>query len=196
MSENNLPLNEDTQPLLDEALLIKKLRARDESAFQELINGFGPRLFKTARLLTGSHQAAEELVADTLTNAFMGINKFKQKSSLFNWLHRILLNRFYYQIRPHKKEVRFDGSVRSLARAMAGPDPDQETLAVFRQQLPVLLRRLSREHQEIILLKYLEEMKVRDIAAHLGITESAVKMRLQRALIIFRNLLKDSDLFP
>ena len=42
----------------------------------------------------------------------------------------------------------------------------------------------------------LEEMKIKEIAASLKITESAVKMRLQRALINFRKILKESDLLP
>ncbi len=182
--------------MLNESLLIKKLQAKDENAFREMINEFGPRLLKTAKLLTASNHESEELVFDTFTNAFLGINKFKQKSSLFNWLYRILLNRFYYQLRPRQREVRLDASFQPIVQAMTTPDPDQKTLTVFRQHLPVLLRKLSQEHQEIILLKYLEEMKVKEIATSLKITESAVKMRLQRALINFREILKESDLLP
>lgn len=182
--------------MLNEASLIKKLQAKDNLAFQELINEFGPRLFRAAKLLTANEPEAGELVSDTFTNAFLGINKFRQKSSLFNWLYRILLNRFYYQLRPRRREVRLDGSFQQIIQAMATPDPDRETLTVFRQHLPVLLRKLSQEHQEIILLKYLEAMKIKNIATGLRITESAVKMRLQRALFNFRKILKESDLLP
>jgi RNA polymerase sigma-70 factor (ECF subfamily) len=66
-----------------------------------------------------------------------------------------------------------------VARA---PDPIAWLLAEERQQLVrAALERLSRRDAEILLLKYTEEWSYRDLAAHLGISESAVETRLHRA---------------
>lgn len=180
--------------MLNEALLIKKLQAKENIAFQELSNVFGPRLFRTAKLLTTNEQEAEELVSDALADAFFDIKKFKQKSSLFSWLYRILLNNFYDRLRRRKREVAFKASFQHAARSI--DTPDKETLFVFQQYLPDLLSSLSHDQREVVLLKYLEGMKVKEIARSLKIPESTVNIRLYRARINLRKILKKSKFLP
>ncbi len=174
--------------MLNEVLLIKRLRVKDNAAFQELIDEFGPRLFKAAKSLTTNEQEAEELITDTFANAFIGIKKFKQESSLYSWLYRILFNRFYYLSRQRKKEITLGISFQDIAQAIAGPN--RETTNLFRQYLPGLISRLSRDQQEAVLLRYLESMEIKDIAKFLRITEGAVNIRLHRARNNLRKIIK------
>ncbi len=180
--------------MLNEALFIKRLRAGDNIAFQELINAFGPRLLNTAKLLNSNNYEAEELVSDTFADAVLGINKFKQESSLISWLYRILFNRFYKQRRQRKREAVFKASFRHEIKTVDFSDPDKKTLLLFQQYLPGLLSRLSHEHKEVVLFKYFGEMKLKEIARVLRIPESTVKTRLHYAIINSRRFLKDMNL--
>jgi RNA polymerase sigma-70 factor, ECF subfamily len=183
--------------MLNEVLFIKRLQAGDNIAFQELINEFGPRLFRAARLLNADEQAAEELVSDTLADAFVDINQFKYQASLFSWLYRILLNNFYDQLRHRKREASFkDSFLKSMTQSGGVVDHELKVLSDFQQHLPVLLSKLSGEHREIILLKFLEGMKIKEIAEALKIPENTVKARIRRALIKSRKIMKRGNLLP
>lgn len=182
--------------MLNESLFIKKLQAGDNRAFQELIKEFEPRLSRVAKLLTANEQETEELVSDTFVGAFFSIKRFKQESSLFSWLYSILLNKFYYRLGRRKREVAFKFSFKQIAKTIKFSDRDEEKRVLFRQYLPDLLNRLSRDHKEVVLLKFLEQMKIKEITKILKIPESTVKMRLQRAIINFRKILKESDFLP
>lgn len=173
--------------MLNEALFIKRLQAKEESAFRELSNEFGPRLLRATKLLTANEQEAEELVSDTLADAFLSINKFKQESQLFNWLYGILLNKFYYRCRRRKREVILESSF-DLASQEKPLLPQQYYL------LPDLLSKLSPDHQAIILLRYLEGMKLKEIAKVLKISENTVKTRHHRAISNLRDFLKIRNL--
>lgn len=175
--------------MLNESLLIKRLKAKDNLALQELINEFEPRLFKAALLLTKNDQEAEELVCDTFTDVYFSIKRFKQESGFFSWLYSILLHKFYYRLKRRKREVVLkDGLVQ------VNDCSDNQNLVHFQQSLPDLLGRLSSDHQKVILLRYLEGMKLKDIAQVLKIPENRVKVRLHRALNNLRKISETSNL--
>lgn len=182
--------------MLNEALLIKRLQAEDASAVQELINEFEPRLLRAAKLLTTSEQEAEELVGETFADAFFSIKRFRQESTFFSWLYSILLNKLHYRLERRKREIVLEFPFQQMARTTKSSSRDEDRLTLFRQYLPVLLNKLSPDHREVIILKFLEQMKIREIAQVLKIQESTVKMRLQRAIIIFKKILKESDFLP
>ena len=180
--------------MLNETLLIQRLQAKDARAFQELINEFGPRLFRAARLLTGNEQEAEELTSDTFTDAFFAIRRFRQESNLFSWLYGILLNKFYYRQRRRKREVSLNDSLQPSVRPIN--TSDNEMLNNLQEYLPRLLGKISLEHREVILLKYLEDMKIEEISRLLKIPEGTVKTRLHYAIINLRKMMKEMNLLP
>jgi len=168
--------------MLNETLLIKRLRAKDENALHELINEFELRLLRIARLLTADQQEAEELVYDTFTSVFFSINKFKRESSLFRWLYRILLNKFHDQLRRRKREVALKTSFQQTTRAIDTP----EKQIISKQDFLCLFSRLSADQREVILLKYLEGIKVKE----------TVKTRLHHAIANLRKIIKEMNLLP
>jgi RNA polymerase sigma-70 factor, ECF subfamily len=168
----------------DEALFIKRLQAGDNIAFQELISEFAPRLLRAARLLITNTAEADELVCDTLAESFCCIRNFKQQSTLFTWLYGILLNKFYYRLRHIKRDS-------SLKNYLPSAEVVSHARGFFdRQELSDLLSHLSPEQREIILLKYLEGMKFKEISRALDIPENTVKTRLHRGMEKLRKIIK------
>ncbi len=182
--------------MLNESLLIKRLKAGDNIAFQELINEFEPRLSRAAKVLGSNKQETEELVSDTFAAVFFGIKRFKQKSSLFSWLYGILLNKFYYRLGRRKREIALEVSLSYFIKAMTTPDREKESLVLFQQYLPGLLSKIPQDQQEVILLKYLEGMQVKEIAKSLNIPESTINDRLYRARNNLRKILKNKKFLP
>ncbi len=102
------------------------------------------------------------------------------------WLYRLAVwQTLQYRRRAGRQRKLAGNYAQSLASGESidtAADPLAWLLADERQQLTrQALERLSRKDAEILLLKYTEEWSYRDLAIHLGISESAVEARLHRA---------------
>ena len=76
----------------DERILIQKLRARDESAFVELVERYYGHLLPLASFCVSSRAVAEEVVQDAWVAVLTGIDRFEERSSFKTWICRIVMN--------------------------------------------------------------------------------------------------------
>lgn len=112
-------------------------------------------------------------------------------SKVAPWLYRLAVwQTLQYRRRTGRQRKLAGNYAQSLAFAASSDqlsDPLAWLLADERQRLTrTALSRLSRRDAEILLLKYTEDWSYRDLAAHLGISESAVEARLHRARLRLR----------
>src|SRR4051794_33099302 len=82
-----------SRALDDDADLVNRLRAGDESAFVALIERYQQRMMRLAEMTVGSRAVAEEVTQDTWLAVVRGVERFEGRSSLKTWLFHILLNR-------------------------------------------------------------------------------------------------------
>jgi RNA polymerase sigma-70 factor (ECF subfamily) len=78
---------------VNEAELLERLRARDESAFDDLVRAWSPSMMRVARMYVASAAVAEEVVQEAWLGVLQGIDRFEGRSSLKTWVFRILVNR-------------------------------------------------------------------------------------------------------
>jgi RNA polymerase sigma-70 factor, ECF subfamily len=76
----------------DDARLVERLRAGDESAFAELVRTYHSSLLRVARLFVPTAALAEDVVGETWLGVVKGIDRFEGRSSLKTWIFRILTN--------------------------------------------------------------------------------------------------------
>jgi RNA polymerase sigma-70 factor, ECF subfamily len=176
---------------MDETDLLQRLREKDESAFYELIQTYGFRLLRAARLITGNEWNAEELVSDTFAESYLALTRYRAETSLFNWLYAIMLNQFRYQSRQKRSYLPLE-----LCDITTVQRSDQTEQAAFIKNLPECLSRISAEHRFVVILKYLEQKTIGEIAVILDIPIGTVKSRLHNALESLRKIIKDMNLLP
>jgi len=168
--------------------LIAGLQKKEPAAVEYLLDTYGDRLLRTAFLLCGNETEAEDLVQAALLEAFRSIHRFGGKSTVYTWLHAILvnLNRHYY--RKRKRLVYDDDLARTeLAQpepAVVGADAKSAASAIS-----AALGRLSPVHREILTLRFYGNMKIGDIARSLGLSAGTVKSRLHYAIAEMQKLL-------
>ena len=173
---------------MDEEQLVQGLRSREPRAVQKLVASCGDRLFRSACLLCGDEAEAQDLVQETLLQAIRSAERFRGGSSLYTWLHGILLNltRHYHRDR---KWVVYDEDLahRETPPAeanLSGPDVEAASCALAEG-----LEKLSGPHREVLVLRFYEEMKIHEIAAHLRVSKGTVKSRLHYAIAELQRLL-------
>src|SRR6266446_7018984 len=145
-----------------------------------------PRLRRYARALVGDRYVADDLVQDTLERAWNKFYLWRPGSDLRAWLFTIMHNVFVNQARRRRYEVEqaMDELPAIAVRATQG-----EQLEL--QDVDRVLRSLSAEQREVVLLVAVEE-----VSCALGIPIGTVMSRLSRARERMRQLLGGQTVMP
>lgn len=180
---------------MDEEQLVQGLRSQDPGAAQELVVSHGDRLFRSACLLCGDQAEAQDLVQETLLQAVRSGPRFRGCSSVYTWLHGILLNLTRHYHRDRKRMV-YDEELVCQEPAPAEEKPSRLDVQMSTSALADALDSLSSLHREVLILRFYEDMKIHEIAAHLGISNGTVKSRLHYAIAeMQRRLPRELNLF-
>jgi RNA polymerase sigma-70 factor (ECF subfamily) len=166
---------------MDEQQLVRALRSQDPEAVRELVAAYGDRLFRSACLLCGDEAEAPDLVQETFLQAFGAAQRFGGRSSVYTWLHGILLNLTRHYHRDRKRMI-YDEELACQEKAVVEEQPSRLDCEVTSRALADALHQLSEPHREVLVLRFYEEMKIHEIAAHLGISGGTVKSRLHYAI--------------
>ncbi|HET9492982.1 MAG TPA: sigma-70 family RNA polymerase sigma factor [Chloroflexia bacterium] len=188
----------------DEAELLEGLRRRDRMACTCLLKRFAPRLYRLALQISGNPDDAEDILQESFIQACNHLDSFEGRSGLSTWLHRIVLNAALMQLRkrgplsqmpPEWEESRLLAVGGQQAGALgAGEAPGDHVLShVLSQELHETIDRailaLPDALRAAIVLRDVEGLSTSEAAQALGITESAVKVRLHRARLALRQAL-------
>jgi RNA polymerase sigma factor (sigma-70 family) len=166
---------------MDEEQLVHGLRSREPGAVQELVAACGDRLFRSACLLCGDQAEAQDLVQETLLQAIRSVRHFGGRSSIYTWLHGILLNltRHYHRDR---RWVVYDEELAHRETPMVEVNLSGVDVETASGALAEAMQHLSGPHREVLVLRFYEDMKIHEIAAHLRISKGTVKSRLHYAI--------------
>ncbi|MCP4218320.1 MAG: RNA polymerase sigma factor [bacterium] len=180
---------------LSENLLIRALKEGKTEAVGTLVATYRQRLLRSAFLLCGLEQDAEDMVQEAFFQAMRSIGNFKGKSSLYTWLYAIMVNIFRQRLRK-KKSLSVDGSIMErfpAARVDQEKNLDRQKVA---SALQAGLQTLSGNHREVVVLRYYDGLKIEEISVALGISKGTVKSRLHYAARqIKKNISPDLNLF-
>ena len=166
---------------MDEEQLVQRLRGQDPGAVQEMVASHGDRLFRSACLLCGDQAEAQDLVQETLLQAVRSGPRFRGCSTVYTWLHGILLNLTRHYHRDRKRMV-YDEELARQEPAPAEEHPSWLDVEMTSGALADALDGLSGPHREVLILRFYEDMKIHEIATHLGIPSGTVKSRLHYAI--------------
>lgn len=151
-------------------------RAGDEEAWHALFDEYYPRLYTFMRRRVADPETAEDLAAQTFTDAFRGLPRFRWRNRPFGaWLFAVARNR----LRMHYRSSR--------APHHQLPDdlqaPGDETLSL---DVRDALDRLPPAQREAIELRYVIGLSGKEAAAAMGRSHGAFRMLLHRATEAFK----------
>jgi RNA polymerase sigma-70 factor (ECF subfamily) len=173
---------------MEEAQARAAIQDRDPEGLRALVAAHGDRLLRSACLLCGDATEAQDLVQETFLQALRSGDRFGGRSSVYTWLHGILLNLTrHYHRRRHR--IIYDDELARQEEQVPEAPPSSLDLAVSSQALQTALRQLSEPHREVLVLRYFENMKIHELAAHLDLSPGTVKSRLHYALAEMQKIL-------
>jgi RNA polymerase sigma-70 factor (ECF subfamily) len=172
----------------EEAVLVRRVQARDEMAFREIVERYQAKVFSIIYGILRNHNDAEDIAQQVFSKIYFSIRNFDFRSSLLTWIYKITVNECYDYLR--KKRVRklvyeSDFSEEDAHR-MEASDPAVDPAVpvdrklVQRDLVTKLLEKVSAEDRSLILLKEVEGHSVEELAAITGLNENTIKVKLFR----------------
>lgn len=189
-----LPTHRPAETPDDEQWLVERAK-RDPEAFGDLYDIHFDRIYAYIYRKTGDRQAAEDLTSETFMKALANIHGYRYTGQPFiAWLYRIASNAVTDHYRSRRVTTTLD---EGLQLADRGTSPEEAALRLDDQQVVArAIQTLSPDQQDVILLRFSGDMKLKDIGQVIGKTEGAVKALMFRALNSLKGKLTESGVRP
>ena len=185
---------------MSESELVSGLRTGSEDAFDRLIKVHGGRMLSVAKRFLRNEDDARDAVQDAFISIFRSVGKFEGSSQLATWIHRIAVNAALMKLRslnrhgqeesiePLLPQFRADGHQIESSVPWRGADEalqDEELRRIVREAV----EKLPESYRVVLLLRDIEELTPEETAESLGISRTAVKVRLHRGRQALRTML-------
>jgi len=176
-----------------EEKLIKSAVGGDSSAFGVLYDHYQPMIYRFVLVKVGCREEAEDLTHQVFLSAWQNIRKYKNLGHPFSsWLYQIARNQVVDYYRSKKKDISLDGGDAELFISSAVTDPIDISVKLAVEKVFTAMRTLSPEYVDVIMLRFVEDISLRDTAKALKKTEGAVKLMQHRAIKELRKILGDT----
>lgn len=188
-----MPLGSDRSMPREVAELVVAARDGDREAFDEIVKATYAETYTLALRLMGNEEDARDVVQEAYFRAFRGLKRFRGDAQFSTWMYRITANCAATHLgrrSKHRHEELLDDDPVVDERPTYDPQAQSEATAL-RQRLTGALEALPPKLRQVVVLRDIYDLPHEAIAAELGISETAAKVRLHRA----RKKLRE-DLFP
>lgn len=181
-----------TEEIQEKELVIRCLQGEQE-AYRALFDLYFDELYRTAFVLMKSPADADDAVQEAFIRTFQALNTYDLDRPFRPWLHRILLN-VCKDVWKRRRWLFIPLENAYDVRDQNAPDPEDCLLQDEElQRLAQAIRELSSKHQAVVVLYFLNEMRISDVAIAVGVPEGTVKSRLHHAVRALRKRLERSD---
>ena len=176
------------------AALVTAAKGGDRQAFDEVVKATYADTYALALRLTANEEDAKDVVQEAYLRAYRGLKRFRGDSSFTTWLYRITANCASTQLgkRSRHRHDSLDGEAAEVRDLRPEIDPQMRAEgSLLRSRVTAALETLPPGLREVVVLRDIYDLPHEAIAAELGITEAAAKVRLHRARLRLR-----AQLFP
>ena len=170
--------------------LIRRCQVGDEQAFAALFHKYKNLVYKTAYLMLGDADEAEDVLQEVFVQVYKSLDAYDpEKGAFTTWLYRITVNNCLNWRRKQRLPfLSLDEAPPSLASRLPSPEGRMEEEAVWQA-----VRGLSDKLRAVVVLRYYWELSYAEIAQILDIPLGTVKSRLNLALRTLRKELEAEE---
>lgn len=167
--------------------LVRLARSGDAHAFAELYEGIYKDLYKAALYRLGNPEDAENVVSDTVLDAYAGLDRLRDENAFRGWIFRILSNKINKVIKSYvdKREHEMAQSIEDYSEVMPSGENSTKT-AEDRALIDQAFAVLSDEEKEIVTMTVFGEYDSGEIAQFMKLNRNTVRSKYSRALAKMR----------
>ncbi len=190
---------------MDEKHLVAKAQAGDFEAFAKLIEANKQKVYGLVRRLTANTEDAEDILQDSFLKAIDKIDQFRGEASFGTWLSSIALNEAR-ALHAKNKQYELKPIEDYLPGAGSHGNSQQESLRLFdwrdpqaqlesdelRRMVNGAVDKLPYKYREAFVLRYVEDLSVKEVARLTRQTVASAKSRILRARLALRDMLSST----
>ena len=164
--------------------IIKQAKKGDQIAFNSLLNTYWKNVYRFQLNKCKNEDEAEDITIKTFAKAFDKISTFNEKYQFKTWLYTISNNIFIDHLRKKKTETIYYNKNDREIHKIIDDDPSPADQLIQQQnlaQLKAYIKQLKPHYQEVINLRYFQELSYKEIAESLNEPMNNIKVKLLRA---------------
>lgn len=175
------PDSDSRAPLEDEAELVRRAIRREADAFGSLYQSYLDRIYRYVYYRVGSAGEAEDLTDQVFLKAWEAIHRYEPRGSPFvAWLYRLAHNLVVDHYRARRPSLPLD-------EVADTEEADTDVVAAIENRLEVeevraAISQLNPDYQQMIVLRFIEELSHAEVARILGKSEGATRVIQHRAI--------------
>lgn len=169
--------------------LIKQAQKGEVGCFGLLYDHYLPQIYRFIYLKVGSKHETEDLTHEVFLSAWQSLPDYRSRGFPFSsWLYQIARNKVIDYYRTKKSQVQLDAVDESSFQLASSVEKDVDiTLEMTKVQAAI--KKLKSDQQDVLLMRFIEDMSHKEIAEAVGKSEGAVRLIQHRALEQLRELL-------
>ncbi|WP_299438337.1 RNA polymerase sigma factor [uncultured Aquimarina sp.] len=140
--------------------------------FEEIHETYWPKVYRQCMGYMNDHDAAKDIAQETFIKVWQQLPKFRNESSISTWIFRIAVNTCLRQLDKDKKMPKSELPLEISEKKSINNEPQVQFLYQYISELP--------EIERIIITLELEDLKQKEIAKIVGLSESNVRVKIHR----------------
>lgn len=178
---------------------IKQVKNGDQNAFSEIVELYKDKVYILCYRMLGNSHEAEDIAQEAFIRAYINIDSYNIDKKFSTWLYRIATNLSIDRIRKKKPDYYLDAEVKGtegltmysqVASDTPLPEDEVESLEL-QQSVQEEILKLPEKYRSVIVLKYIEELSLKEISDILGLPISTIKTRIHRGREALRKQLRE-----
>jgi len=162
----------------------------EASAFGLLYDHYHPAIYRFVLIKVGRREEAEDLTHQVFLSAWQNIKKYKDLGYPFgSWLYQIARNQVIDHYRTAKRTQSLEDLDPDYAVSSSDDEADTENKLEM-EKIKTALTKLKPLYQDIVIMRFIEELSIKETAAALGKSEGAIKLLQHRAIKQLRTVLE------
>lgn len=169
--------------------IIQKAVRGDSSAFGVLYDHYQSMIYRFVAVKVSRREEAEDITHQVFLSAWQNIKSYKHRGHPFSsWLYQIARNQIIDHYRAKKNDVSIEKVDPEYFAVPVSIHFDVSSKLAL-EKVRLAIQKLKPDYQDVIIMRFIEDMPLKETAAALGKTEGAVKLVQHRAIKELKTLL-------
>jgi RNA polymerase sigma factor (sigma-70 family) len=174
-----------------EAEIIARILDGEKALYEIIVRRINPYLYKVGRSYNYNHEDTQDLMQDTLLDAYNNLKQFEGRSSFKTWIIRIMMNNCYRKKEKPSFKNEIIQDINDNSKPMFVTTSNDTDKIVQNRELNRIIEnalgKIPFNYRMVFSLREVNELNVAETASLLSISEANVKVRLSRAKIMLRS---------
>lgn len=178
----------NTQNQYSDSELIQKILQKETALFELIIRRNNPFLYRIGKMYHFNHEDTQDLMQESYIQAYSHLGQFENRSSLKTWLSKIMVNQCYKKTQKWttKNMESLENNTQIFNKLSSTETSNKVMNAELSSVIEKALLHIPEDYRTVFTLREVNGLSVAETAEVLEISESNVKVRLNRAKTFLR----------